>query len=272
MRGASRASLTAAKQHLAAALAGASSAQATSMGDELFAVTRLLDREPGLRRGLSDPSRPNTAKTGLVQALFGGKVSDAMLGELAAMVQERWSEPGDLADAAEQLAVLAVADAADRQSRLDEVEDELFRFSRIVAGNPDLRAALSNQFVAGQGRASIVTELLAGKVTDETMRLVTQAAAYPRGRSLDTSLDVYAHLAAELRQRLIAEVHVAIALTVEQRARLIAALVAAYGHDIHLNIVLDPQVLGGMTVRIGDELINGSVASRLAELRRDLAA
>ncbi len=79
-------------------------------------------------------------------------------------------------------------------------------------------------------------------------------------------------MAAERRERLLAEVHVAIALTAEQRGRLAAALADTYGRDVHLNIVVDPQVIGGMSVRISDELIDGSMASRLAGLRRRLAA
>ena len=93
-----------------------------------------------------------------------------------------------------------------------------------------------------------------------------------RGRSLDASLEEYARLAAERRERLVAEVHVAIALTAQQRRRLAAALAAAYGRDVHLNVVLDPQVIGGMSVQIADEIIDGSMAGRLADLRRRLAA
>lgn len=272
MRGGSRASLRAAKERLSAALAGGTAAQANEVGDDLFAVVGLLDREPGLRRSLSDPSRDRAARTGLAQALLTGKISAAAMEQVTGLVAGRWSEPGDLADATEQLAVLAIAEAADCEGKLDELEDELFRFGRIVQGSPDLRSALSNQFVPADGRRSVVTELVSGKVSGPALRLITQAAAHPRGRSLDAGLESYANLAADLRERLVAEVHVAVPLTDEQRGRLAAALVAAYGHDVHLNVVLDPEVLGGMSVRIGDELINGSVASRLAELRRGLAA
>ncbi|HUZ53767.1 MAG TPA: F0F1 ATP synthase subunit delta [Streptosporangiaceae bacterium] len=272
MRGASRASLSAAKERLSAALVGGHAAQATQVGEELFAVVGLLDSEPGLRRSLSDPSRDRAARSGLAEALLAGKISDPTLELVKVLVGARWSEPGDLADAAEELAVLAIAEAADCEGKLDDLEDDLFRFSRIVQGSPDLRSALSNQFVPAEARRSVVTELVAGKVIEPALRLITQAAAHPRGRSLDAALEAYANLAAELRERLVAEVHVAVPLTDEQRGRLAAALVAAFGHDVHLNVVLDPEVLGGMSVRIGDELINGSVASRLAELRRDLAA
>jgi len=271
MRGASRASLTAAKERLAAALAGGTAAQASDVGDELFAVVGLLDREPGLRRSLSDPGRSASARVGLAAGLLEGKVSATALDQVSGLVGDRWSEPGDLADAAEQLAVLAIAEAADRQGQLDELEDELFRFSRIVQASPELRSALSNQFVPADGRRNVVTSLLAGKVTGSALRLITQATAQPRGRSLDAGLQAYANLAAELRQRLVAEVRVATVLTNAQRARLAAALVALYRRDVHLNVAVDPDVLGGLSVRIGDELITGSVASRLAELRRDLA-
>ncbi len=272
MRGASRASLSAAKEWLAAALAGSTPAEATQVGDELFAVLDVLDREPGLRRSLSDPSLDRTARIGLAQALFTGRISTTTFELVTVLAGSRWSEPRDLTDASEELAVLAIAEAADGLGLLDDLEDELFRFARIVQANPGLRAALSNQFVPPEGRASLVTALVSGKASGPGLRLITRAAAQPRGRSLDVGLERYAHLAADLRERLVAEVHVVMPLSEEQRARLAAALVSAYGHDVHLNIVHDPELIGGITVRIGDELINGSVASRLAELRRQLAA
>jgi F-type H+-transporting ATPase subunit delta len=272
MRGASRASLSAAKERLAAALDGATAAQANEVGDELFAVVNLLDREPGLRRSLSDSSRERAARTGLVEALLAGKISDTTLDQVTELVAARWSEPGDLPDAAEELAVVAVAEAADKDGQLDELEDELFRFSRIVQANAGLRSALSNQFVPAAARADLVSELVQGKVSSQALRLITQAAAYPRGRSLDTGLEADANLAAELRERLVAEVHIAVPLTSEQRGTLAAALVATYGHDVYLNVVVDPELIGGVTVRVGDELINGSVASKLADLRRRMAA
>jgi F-type H+-transporting ATPase subunit delta len=272
MRGASRTAVAAAKDRLAAALAGATAAQAVEVGDELFAVVDLLDQEPGLRRSLTDPSRDAAARTGLAQSLLEGKISARTLAQVTGLVGERLSAPGDLADGAEELAVVAIAMSADKQDQLDDLEDELFRFGRIVQASPGLRAALSNQFAAPEARRRIVTDLLTGKVTDGALRLISQGAAHPRGRSLDGTLDSQANLAAALRKRLVAEVRVAVPLSDAQRGRLAAALAAGYGHDVHLNVVLDPEVLGGMSVRIGDQLINGSVASRLAELRRGLAA
>ena len=270
MRGASRASLAEATDRLSAMLAGG--ADAGQLGDELFSVADLLDSQSGLRRVLSDPSRQAAAKAGLAEALLSGKVAAATLEVTTGLVSGHWSAPGDLADAAEQLAVLAVVAGADEEGTLDELEDELFRFSRVVDAEPDLRVALSSPFIAAERKQQLIDALLAGKVTQPALRLITQAAIHPRGRSLGRSLEEYARLAAQRRARLIAEVHVAAELSAQQRERLAAALSVAYGHDVHLDVVLDPEVIGGMSVRISDELIDGSMASRLAALRRKLAA
>jgi F-type H+-transporting ATPase subunit delta len=270
MRGASRASLAEARERLSDAVADASAA--SRLGDEMFAVTALLDGEPALCRMLSNPAQPAEAKAGVVNALLSGRLSAGPIDLVTSLVSAHWSSPADLADAAEQLAVLAILAAAEHRGQLDDLEDELFRFGRVVSAEPELRAVLSNLFVAPERKRALLDGLLADRVTEPTLRLVTQAAAYPRGRSLDASLEDYARLAAAQRARLVAEVHVPAELTAAQRSRLEAALAAAYGHQVHLNVVLDPQVVGGMSIQIGDELIDGSMASRLAALRRRLAA
>jgi F-type H+-transporting ATPase subunit delta len=279
VRGMSRASLADVKERLDAVLAGSAASPGTAgvtaaqeLGDQLFAVTGLLDDEASLRRILSDPSREARAKQSLAQGLLRGKIGDPALELVNALVGENWSEPADLPDATEQLAALAIVEAADRQGVLDDVEDELFRFGRVVNASPELRIALSDPFIAADRKNGLLQGLLGGKVTEPAMRLISQAADRPRGRSLDVSLQEYARLAAERRERLVAEVHVAIALTAQQRDRLRGALAASYGRDVHLNIVLDPRVIGGMSVQILDEIIDGTMAGRLAGLRRRMAA
>lgn len=270
MRGASRAAFGQARDQLAGIVSDP--ATAGTVSQELFASAVLLDREPGLRRALTDATSPRGARTGLVRGLLGGRVSRATLDLLAAMAAERWAAPRDLADAAEELAVLAAAAAAESADQLDNTEDELFRFSRIVRGEPELHAALASPRLPAQRKRSVLDALLAGKVTPQSLRLITQAALYPRGRSLEASLSEYARLAAAWRQRLIALVRVASELNPGQRDRLADWLSATYGHGIQLNVVIDPQVVGGMSIQIGDEFIDGSVANRLAVLRRRLAA
>jgi F-type H+-transporting ATPase subunit delta len=270
MRGMSRTSLAEVEERLAPLTA--SPQAATLLGDELFSVAGLLARESVLRRALSDPSRPARARANLATAVLTGKVSDEALGLVTAVAEARWSAPGDVTDAVEQLGVQAVVAAAELEGRLDDLEDELFRFGRIVASQPELRMALTNPFVSADAKRQLLNDLLAAKVSPEALRLITQAATNPLGRSLDVSLEDYAKIAARRRERLVAEVHVAVPLTDQQRSRLAGALATVYGHQVHLNVVLDPRVSGGMTVRVGDELIDGSVATRLAAAGRRLVA
>jgi F-type H+-transporting ATPase subunit delta len=270
MRGISRTSLAEVEERLGPLTE--SSQAATALGDELFSVAGVLATQPALRRALGDPSRPGQARADLANAVLAGKISDEAAGLVAAVAAARWSAPGDLTDAVEQLAVQAVVAAAEEEGRLDSLEDELFRFGRVVASQPELRIALTNPFVSAEAKQQLLTDLLGGKVTPEALRLIVQAAINPLGRSLDVSLEDYARIAARRRERLVAEVHVAVPLTEQQRDRLAAALASAYGHQVHLNVVLDPRVTGGMTVRVGDELIDGSIATRLAAAGRRLVA
>jgi F-type H+-transporting ATPase subunit delta len=273
MKGASRQSLAAAKDQLMQALSGGDERpDAAAAGADLFAVTGLLDRDVTLRRLLSDPARDGRARAGLAGTLLRGKIGDVALGPVTGLVAERWSQAEDLPDAVEQLAVLAIAEDADAQDQLDELEDELFRFSRVVQADPALRSALSSQYLPAERKRDVVRALVEGKVSQSALTLMVQAAAHPRGRSVEGCLETYANMAAAQRQRLLAEVRVAVPLSDDQRHRLAAALAAEYDHDVHLNVIVDPQLMGGVSVRVGDELINGSVAGRLADLRRKLAS
>jgi F-type H+-transporting ATPase subunit delta len=269
MRGASRGSFIAAREQLTAALADG--ADPAVLGEELFEVTHLLDQELGVRRALTDATSPAAARSGLVRRLLDGRVSPPTAGLVSGMAGSRWSSPRDLADAVEQLAVLATAAAAERDGQLDDLEDELFRFGRILGAEPALRSALEDQG-PDEGKRSLLDALLAAKVSPAALRLITEAVIYPRGRNLETTLDEYGRLTAAWRERLIAVVRVATGLTEDQRGRLAAALSKTYGHDVHLNVVVDPKVVGGISVQIGDEFIDGSVASRLAQLRQRLAS
>jgi F-type H+-transporting ATPase subunit delta len=269
MRGTSRDSLAEASDQLSAL--ATSKDVADKIGDDLFAVVRLLDSEHGLRRALTDPARPAEAKAGLIRSLLAGKVSPPTLDLLAGLVSARWSAARDLGDAAEELAVKAVVISAERSRKLDDLEDELFRFGRVVVAQPELHWALADPNLPAMRKQGLLGALLDGKITPDAQRLITQAVLQPRGRNLEANLETYAKLAAERRQRLVAVVRVASVLTQAQQDRLAAGLAALYGHDVFLNIVLDPQVVGGMSVQVGDEFIDASVASRLAALRRKLA-
>ena len=270
MRGASRASFTALSERLTEERASGASA-AGRLGNELFAVTGLLDTEHGLRRALSDPGKPAAEKGAVAGALLHGKISERAESLVVAAVESRWASAGDLADALEQLAIEAMVLSAEAEGRLDDLEDELFRFGRVIAGQPELRAALASSWLPEQRKRDLLGTLLQGKVAAVTQNLIDQIVAHPRGRTLNASLELCADIAARRREQLIAEVRSAVELSADQRRRLAAALAETYGHAVHLNVVLDPSVIGGISIQIGDELIDGTAASRLAAVRRRLA-
>jgi len=281
MSGASRDSLSYVRERLQALVEGraavrragepAEQPDLAAVGAELFAFVQLLDREARLRRLLSDPAQPGSRKSALLRELVGSQLREPTLMLLDTLVRARWSRSGDLVDAAEVLAVEAQAAAAERAGELDDLEDELFRFGRIIDANPPLRIALSDRAAPLESRLALVDALVDDKVTATTRSLVRQAVAHPRGRTLDGSLDAYGRLAAQRRQRLVAVVRTAVDLTNEQRQRLADALAGMYGHEVQLNVDVDPSVVGGLVVRIGDEVVDGTMATRLAEARRLLA-
>jgi F-type H+-transporting ATPase subunit delta len=270
MRGPSRAALAEARQRLADAVTSA--AVARTLGQELFAILGVLDEEAALRRALTDGSRRAQTRGELAQRLFGSQVSDATMALFTSMCESRWSSPADLPNAVEEIAVTAFAAAAERARHLDDLEDQLFRFGRVVMGTTELRTVLSNPTIPAEHKRQLLDTLLEGKVTADARELIGEAAEHTRGRNVDMTLDHYAQWVAQWRERLIAVARVAIPLTERQRERLIAALAGAYGHEVHLDVIVDPRVEGGISVQIGDEFIDGSVASRLAVLRRRLAA
>lgn len=271
MQGVSRRSLGEARERLGGLLAS-NRRDGSSLGEELFEIVHLLDANPPLRRALTDGSLPAEQKTGLVRSLLGSRVGDVALEVVSDLVSATWSRSNDLTDALEQLAVTAIVDHADHEGRLDDLEDELFRFSRILEGNPALRAAVTDRAAPAESKQNLLDRLLSAKVTAGTLRLVEEVASHPRGRTIDHGLERYAELAADFRRRLIAVVRTARPLTDDQRERLARALTATYGRNVHLNIEIDPTVLGGLAVQIGDELIDGTVRRRLDEAHRRFAA
>ncbi|MEU3185487.1 F0F1 ATP synthase subunit delta [Streptomyces sp. NPDC006923] len=270
MNGASREALAAARERLDA-LTDSPSVDAAKLADELAAVTALLHREVSLRRVLTDPAQPGEAKAGLARRLLSGQVGEAAADLVSGMVRSRWSQPRDLVDSVEELSALAELTAAQQSGALDNVEDELFRFGRIVESSTELRAALTDRSATVTAKTALVQSLLGGRANPATERLVARLVTQPRGRSLEAGLGTLSRLAAARRDRMVAVVTSAVPLTDGQKQRLGAALAKLYGRPMHLNLDVDPEVLGGISVRVGDEVINGTVAARLEEAERRLA-
>jgi len=269
MRGSSRAAATAGEARLAAVLGAG--ADPDVVADELFAAADLIDRNASLRRAMADPSRTGQAKRDLVTGLFTGKVSAPTVEVLGELSAQRWAAQRDLTDVMELLGIDAVLTSAERASDLGRVEDELFRFERIVAGNPELRDTLANRQADPAGKASVVDALLEGKVCPQTLCLARQSVLAPRGRRLEQTIEEYLQRAAARRHQLTAVVTASAVLSAEQEGRLSAALAEIYGKDVVLQVVVDPTVLGGVRVRVGDEVLDGTIARRLDEARRHMA-
>ncbi|MGK5497029.1 F0F1 ATP synthase subunit delta [Streptomyces sp. URMC 125] len=273
MNGASREALAAARERLDA-LTDSTSVDAARLADELAAVTALLDREVSLRRVLTDPAQPGEAKAELVGRLLGGQVGGEAVDLVSGMVRSRWSRSRDLVDAVEQLADVADLTAAERDGTLDDVEDELFRFARTVSSSPDLRAVLGGKVsddTLKAAKTELLHRLLGGRARPATERLVVRLVRQPRGRTLEGGLEALSRLAAERRNRSVAVVTTAVPLSDGQKQRLGAALAKLYGREVHLNLDVDPGVLGGIRVRIGDEVIDGTVSERLEAATRRMA-
>ena len=269
---ASREAARAARERVHALLDG-TSVDPAAFAEELAQVTALLDREAALRRVLTDPAQPGEAKAELVGRLLTGKVGGEAVDLVAGMVRSRWSSARDLVDALEELVETAEIIAAERAGVLDAVEDELFRFGRVVASSPQLRTTLSSRVDDERARAAkaeLVHRLLGGRTQEITERLVRRLVDLPRGRSLEAGLDALSKLAAERRNRSVAVVVSAVPLSEAQRRRLGDVLARLYGREIRLNLEVDPAVIGGISVRVGDEVIEGTIAARLDEVERRL--
>ena len=240
------------------------------IAEDLFAVTHLLESEPGLRRVLTDMSLAPAAKAELVRQVFGRRLDAHSQEVVAAASGRRWASTRDLGVTLEHLGVVAVVRAADRVGEADALENQLFAFERLVSGNPALRDALSDPARSTLDKTRHVSTLLDGRATIGTKMLAQQALSGTH-RTVAVALDEYQRVAAAERNRLVAEVRTARPLGDAASRRLAAALSRQYGRPVHLNEVVDPGVVGGIRVEVGDDVIDGTVANRLDEARRQLA-
>lgn len=269
MRGASVASLEAVREGFEPMLRKAGTS-ASTVGAQLFAVTGDLVDNPGLRRALSDPSRSAEDKAGLARTVFGA-ADPRVLEVVAGLAAGRWSSDVDLVDAVEELAAHAVLASAEATGDLPTVEDELFRFDRMLIGQRDLRRALVDRVATRPARAELARRLLAGKVHPATEQLVVQAAYRPRGRRMSQMLARMGKLAARRREMLVATVTAAAPLDEAQTARLHAMLERSYGRKVSMSVAVEPSLIGGLKVQVGSQVVDATVLARLDGVRRQLA-
>ena len=164
-------------------------------------------------------------------------------------------------------AMFAVAQA---EGNLSEIEDELFRFARILEGSDELQNSLADPHVPVARRQQVIIDLLGGKAQPATTALVAMVVGTGRSRDLPTIIDSFVAMSASAANKEVAEVRSTISLTDDQKLRLAAALGQATGKQVEVKVVIDPSVQGGLVVRVGDTLIDGSVRRRLEQLRKAL--
>jgi F-type H+-transporting ATPase subunit delta len=259
-----------ARDRLAGQERAATSEELVALADELFAVARLLDGQVALRRALSDPSGKPAERAGLARRLLDGKVSGATLDLVETVARQRWSRPLDLVEATETLGTDAALDAADSRGELDGVEDELFRFGRIVAANPELSRILTDRAAPPAGKTALLEQLLGGRVSPISALLLRRHLTNRHVGNAEDAIERLSELTSARRGRSVAHVTSAVALTDAQERRLGDVLSRLYGRTIGLQVTVDPDVLGGLVIRVGDEVIDGSVAHRLEAAGRRL--
>jgi F-type H+-transporting ATPase subunit delta len=257
-----------ARSELLGRLDGDSGGSTDSLGAELYGVATLLRREPALRRVLTDASVEGEAKAGLAERVLGESLSDGTLDLVKDAVQRRWTGSRDLADVLEELGtVAAVRSAGDDAGR---ISDELFSIQRLVDSHADLRNALSDPSRTTEDRGRLLSSLLDGKVLPATLLVLAQATTGEHG-PVDRALQEFQHVAARATGERIATVYTARELGDDDRSRLADALSRQYDARVHLQVVVDPSVIGGLRVVIGDDVIDGTVSSKLDDAQRRLA-
>ena len=269
--GASRQSLAIARSSLDSALKPLSSGDASAFAGDLFAVVAALDSSTPLRRAVTDGSRDAESKAKLVTDLFGKTISATALKLVSELTALRWSSPSNLGDVLEQLAVEAEASAANMANELDRLEEELFAFSRVVVSDGDLRQALNSSKYSSEGKRVLIAKLMSGKIAPSTSKVLGHLVSGLRGRNIEGTIAFYAAATAARRDRVIAYVRAAVALTDAQKEKMTATLSQKIGQPVRLNVEIDPTVLGGVSIRFADELIDATIVNRLADAGRALA-
>ncbi len=244
-------------------------APTTALAEELLQVAELLAGEPRLRSALSDPTTADQRRRELAEALLSGKLGADATAVVAQAASLKWGSGGRLVDALRRQALRTLFGVAQQQGRLDTVEEELFRLGRAAAGSPELRKALDDRSTPITARRRLISELIAAKVDPVTLTLAEQAVQADEG-GFERGIDAELQLAAQARQRAIATVTVARPLTPEQQDRLAAVLVRQLGRQVNLHVLIDPSVIGGVRVQVGDQVIEGTLASRLASAEQHL--
>jgi F-type H+-transporting ATPase subunit delta len=260
------------RQALAQAKADASAYLGSdlSFATDLFVVADAISGSTQLRGILSDTSTESAAKNALIERVFSAKVSSNAVEFVKKVAALRFSRSIDLVVVLEQLGVHAASATAAKTSVLNQVEAELFSFQQAVASDRDLQFALSNKSAPRETKLALVNALVGSKAHAVTQAIINQAVGASRGRRVAIVLDQFAKQVAAYGESLVANVTVSKELEQSQIERLRSTLAGTYGQQVSLNIEVDPSILGGMVIQIAGEIIDGSVSTRLQNLKLQL--
>jgi ATP synthase F0 subunit b/ATP synthase F1 delta subunit len=240
--------------------------QLSSVADDLASVAKLLVRESVLTRHLADPADDPSAKLNLLETLLEGKVGDTALEVLKAAVSGRWSSDANLVDAVEYAARLALLVRAEREDVAGDVEEQLFRFGRILDAQPQLVTLLGDYSAPAEGRVKLLRDVLdsGSGVNTTTVQLLSQTVELLRGERADEAVRDLAEIAVARRGEVVAHVSAAADLSDAQRARLTDVLTRIYGHPVSVQLHINSELLGGLNIAVGDEVIDGTLSAKLA--------
>jgi len=270
--GSSRVSVQTLRKSLDEIVNKQSASDAAAFASDLFTILTVLSTSIGVRRALTDNARDVSAKAELISNLFGKNISSQAQALLASASALRWSNPGEIADAIENLAVQAESACADKNGELEKVESQLFDFAQVLRANPELRQALNTSADTDQNKVSLLDAIVVGKYLTSTINLLRRVVTLRRGRSIDATLAAYAHYVSTRKDQVVAHVKSAVELSDSQLAKLVATLSKQVGKDVRINLEIDPKVLGGISIRYTDDVIDGTVINRLAEAGRALVS
>jgi F-type H+-transporting ATPase subunit b/F-type H+-transporting ATPase subunit delta len=273
MRSASRDAVSSVLKKFDSVVKNADEDALSTLAEELASIAELLDREVVVTRYLSQPSADPAPKIRLVERLTSGQVADTTLDVLRAAVTERWSANTDLVDAIEHVARQALLLQAERAGKVDEVEDQLFRFSRILEVQPRLTLLLGNQAAPAEGRVELLRNVLeeaSGAVNPVTVALLSQTIELLRDEPAGEAVRELAEMAVARRGEVVAHVSAAAELSDEQHTRLTEVLSRIYSHQAKVQLQVDPKLLGGLRITVGEEVIDGTLSSRLATAQSHL--
>lgn len=245
----------------------------STLADELASVAQLLDRETVVTRYLTQPAEDAAPRVRLIERLTSGQVGDAALDVLRAAVSERWSANSDLVDAIQHVAQQALLLRAERDGHVDEVEDQLFRFSRILEAQPRLALLLGNDEAPAEGRVELLRKVLegaSGRVNPVAVALLSQTIELLRDEPAEDAVRSVAAVAVARRGEVVAHVSAVAELSDDQRSRLTEVLSRIYSHEVKVQLQVDPKLLGGLRITVGEEVIDGTLSSRLATARSHL--